>query len=497
MKKIILTLLVFSSVTLIANGKNLSAFFSFCTFDRPGQSPYIETYLNVEGNSVKLVLNAENKLQGKIEVQWTYKQNDKVVHFDKYNLLGQAISDTTQPIHNFVDLKKVSLINGDYDVELKITDKNRSDKSYVSTQHITVNYQPEKINISDIEFVESFSVSTKAGTFTKSGYDIVPLVFNFFPKTMTSLKFYAEIYYTKEVLGDDDFLITYQISGHQNKNIINNLVSYSKQKTSSVNIIMAELPIEDVNSGNYYLSVEVKDKKNNLLASRKAFFQRINPPVKALRMDDLSVIKIENTFVSYMTDKDTLKNYIASLYPISTQFEANVAENQVKLSNLESMQQFFYYFWSTRNPQDPEQAWLNYYEEVKSVNAEYRCTSRKGYESDRGRVYLQYGRPNSISRSEFDGTTYPYEIWQYYAYKEQSNIKFVFMSRNLSANCYDLIHSTARGEFYDSNWEAQLSSLSKSNSMGGDIDRGDNYSNSSLNGAGKSGTPKDLFNNPK
>src|SRR6185295_5279008 len=63
MKKILLAL-IFAVVIHTAYGKNLSAFFSYCTFDQPGKSPYIETYLNVSGTSVQLGKNADNKLQG-------------------------------------------------------------------------------------------------------------------------------------------------------------------------------------------------------------------------------------------------------------------------------------------------------------------------------------------------------------------------------------------------------------------------------------------------
>src|SRR5205085_2529937 len=115
--------------------------------------------------------------------------------------------------------------------------------------------------------------------------------------------------------------------------------------------------------------------------------------------------------------------------PISSQTEVNIAETQLQTGHLTSMQQFFYYFWSQRDAQNPEQAWLDYKTEVNSVNAEFACRTGKGYESDRGRVYLQYGRPNEIEKNYYEGSGYPYEIWHYNATAGQTNIKFVFMTR--------------------------------------------------------------------
>ncbi len=495
MKKRVLTFVLLALLIQQTKGRNLNAFFSYCTFDQPGNSSYIETYLNVVGTSVNLVKNSENKFQGKIEVQWVYKQNEKIVYFNKYNLLSPSLTDLSQAIPDFIDQQRVALHGGDYILELKITDKNSTEQSYITTQNISINYPSKKINISDIELLESYTPSVKAGTFTKSGYDVVPFVYNYFPKTKESLKFYTEIYNTKDVLGDDYFLVTYNIAGHQNKSIINNLGNSKKQKASSITGILAELPIHDVSSGNYNLSIEVRDKSNNLLASKQLLFQRSNPSEKSMNPDDLSVIKIDNTFVSYMTDKEVLTDYISSLYPISEHNEADIEDAQLQYNNIESMQQFFYYFWSKRNSNDPEQAWLDYQAEVNSVNATFACPGRKGYDSDRGRVYLQYGKPNSIDKEYFEGDVYPYEIWQYNTYKDQRNIKFVFFARDLSSNCQMLIHSTAKGEIYDSNWQAHLSE-SKSRQTLQDIDYGDEYNHREIKG-GNIERPIDAFDRPK
>lgn len=456
MKKLMFILIVLSFCLNQTEGRNLNAFFSYCTFDQPGKSPYIETYLNVAGNSVKRSLNAEKKFQGKIEVQWVYKQNDKIVHFDKYNLLSPAVSDSSTTISDFIDQQRVPLANGEYVLELKITDKNSADQSYVSSQNISINYSSAKVNVSDIEFLESYTPTAKAGTFSKSGYNVVPLVYNYFPKTSDTLKFYAEIYNTKEILGNQDFLVSYSISGHQNNHVVNNLAGNKKQKSSSVNILMAELPIKEVTSGNYNLAIEVRNKSNELLATKQTFFQRSNPVERQLSIDDLSLIKIDNTFVSYITNADTLKDYISCLYPISSQVEDNVEQNQILANNLASMQQFFYYFWSKRNADDPELAWLNYKAEVDKVNASYKSLNKKGYETDRGRVYLQYGPPNEIFKRYSEPFTFPYEIWHYNTIANQRDGKFVFYSHNMSSNDFQLLHSNVNGEFYNANWTSYL-----------------------------------------
>ena len=54
------------------------------------------------------------------------------------------------------------------------------------------------------------------------------------------------------------------------------------------------------------------------------------------------------------------------------------------------MQNYFFEFWVSRNPNNPFSfEWQNYLLQVKSVNQAYKNQKKKGYLTDRGRVYLQ------------------------------------------------------------------------------------------------------------
>ena len=110
------------------------------------------------------------------------------------------------------------------------------------------------------------------------------------------------------------------------------------------------------------------------------------------------------------------------------------------------MQQFFYDFWQRRNPENPYMGWMTYKSEVDKVNAKYSSFKKKGYDTDQGRIYLQYGPPNAISPNYNEPNTYPYEIWQYYKIKNQTNRKFVFYSLEFTSKSFVLLHSDAIGE---------------------------------------------------
>jgi GWxTD domain-containing protein len=141
------------------------------------------------------------------------------------------------------------------------------------------------------------------------------------------------------------------------------------------------------------------------------------------------------------------------LKPISNEREVIFAKNVLTNQDVEAMQRYFNNFWINQNEEDPEQAWLNYYERVKLVNKSYSTQVKKGYDTDRGRVFLQYGSPNHIYEEKHDPNAYPYDIWQYYSLNGQSDVKFVFFNQNLVGDDYMLLHSDLKGEIQTRNWD--------------------------------------------
>ena len=165
---------------------------------------------------------------------------------------------------------------------------------------------------------------------------------------------------------------------------------------------------------------------------------------------------VAKTFAAYITNIDTLKEYVKCLRPIATEAEKNFIDRCKKMDDIKLLQQFFFSFWHNRNQLEPEADWIRYYEQVIKVNANFSTKISKGYNTDRGRVYLMYGEPNTITRNTHEPASYPYEIWHYYTIKNQSNRRFIFCNTDLVSNNYELIHSDASGEIYDINWKMKL-----------------------------------------
>ena len=91
------------------------------------------------------------------------------------------------------------------------------------------------------------------------------------------------------------------------------------------------------------------------------------------------------------------------------------------------------------------------------VEENYGTSTRAGFETDRGVVFLKYGIPNTTVSRPNDPGQYPYEIWQYYHLDKRNNVRFVFYNPQFVGNDYRLIYSDLPNEHYNANWQSIIS----------------------------------------
>ena len=437
--------------------KKLNALMSYTTFYSPESGPFIETYLSVRGNSVEFVKNENQKFQASIQVIILFKKSDEIVNYDKYELFSPELEDTTQINFSFIDQQRYSLPQGSYDFELQIWDKNSKAKPYINLQPLTIYYPDDEVTISGIQLIESFEPTKETGILTKGGYDLIPYIVNFYPEHINKITYYGEIYNTKDKLGDEGkYLLTSYITKMEKDQPLASYITYKKETTGDVTVVFSEFDITNLKSGNYFLSIEARDRNNELIAKNRIFFQRSNPRIQ-LRVEDIATININNSFAQRINNLDTLANYIACLDPISDDQERSFALTHLQTADIGTLQKYFHKFWSDRDQLQPEMAWNNYLSEVNKVNLAYSTMISKGFETDRGRVYLKYGPPNAISESYNEPATYPYEIWHYYELENgQRNKRFIFYAKDIVTNDFMLLHSDVSGELANYRWQYYL-----------------------------------------
>ncbi len=448
--------LFFVLTPLLSFGNKLEAYFSYCSFYSPGIGSYVETYLTVAGNSVKYKQNDNGMYQASINVTYIFRTGDQVKTFKKYNFLSPEIPDTTESLVNFMDQQRITVPDGKYLLDIEIQDANAGTTPFSTTQPLEVFYPRKSLLISDIELVERFEKAEEASMITKSGYNIIPYVSNYFPEDEKKLKFYVEIYNAAQILGQDEpYLLKYFIRNYETKAPLSQCTGFKRQSASEVSVFMKEFMIHKLPSGNYELVVEVRDRNNKLLAEQKLFFQRSNPSVK-ISVSDLNNLEITNSFVETIP-WDSLDYYINALYPISDPLEMSfISDDLEKIEDPDTKKKFLLSFWVKRNQLEPEASWQEYRDKVKQVERRFSTSIKNGFETDRGRIYLKYGSPNSIVERKREPNAYPYEIWHYYQIAVRSDARFVFYNPDLISNDYELLHSNVYTEIRDYRWQQKL-----------------------------------------
>lgn len=445
-------LLLFSGSAMAAN---LTAYFDYKKFWSPEDGPYIETYITIVGSSVNYVTQQNGAIQANVEITMILKNGPEIVDYKKYTLNSPGLVDSSYT--DFIDQQRFAMKNGTYELEIEMLDVNNPEaEAFASVQTLEINFPADEVNVSDIQLLDKVVKAEEAGPFTKSGYDLVPVAGNFYPENFSQIRFYTEIYNTHVAGEDERYLLRYYIETFEKEKLLSDFHQFRKVKGQPVHVLMANLNIDKLGTGNYNLVVEVRSKENDLLARKVEFFQR-SKRLQEMDLEALSSVDISETWVAAYDNIDTLMEHIRSTRPLSTNSEKYIVDNTFKQNpDLELLQQYFYSFWYNRNNFEPEQDWEKYRKQVIKVEEMFGTRNKRGYETDRGRVYLKYGAPNTISDRPNEPSSYPYQIWHYYKVGVFNNKRFVFYSPQLVSTDYELLHSDIPGELKDYRWRVRL-----------------------------------------
>lgn len=428
-------------------------------FYTPEKGTYVETNILVVGNSIQYIKQPNGKFQGAVEVLLLFKKGDTIVNYDKYQLKTVMLDDTATIGVGIIDMKRLVLPVGAYSVDITFTDVN-SKVTKQLTQPLLVDYDYNKVQLSDISLVDTYLKTNGKGDaidgaplnkdYIKSNLYMTPYVLAFYPDNQDRLVFYAEAY-NNTGQKDQQMLATYSIRKNGKNEVVGSFNSMRKLTAAPVVPLFGEFDISKLPSGNYDLVVEIRDKENALLTFKKLFFQR-SKAVAPVSQVDMNQLITTSTFVEKFGLPE-IEYQLRTLGPVMSVPENKMITQMIKGGDLELMRKYYLHYWIGKDSTNPEKAWKAYQDKVTLVNQEFGTTINYGFETDRGRVYLQYGSPNQLRDYPREPGAYPYQIWEYYNIERQSNVKFVFYNRDLVTNEFELIHSTALNESQNAQWQ--------------------------------------------
>ncbi|MDR1877961.1 MAG: GWxTD domain-containing protein [Bacteroidales bacterium] len=434
-------------VPLFSDAGNFKVNFNYLAFALPNETSYMELQFLFHGDGLTYLPTNQQTYQAIIGAELFFERNDTLIK-RSYTFTGEEYQDSLQDGKNDIyNVVRIPLPEGAYRMKMLVYDKNNPASDTLSfTDDVKLDFLSEVIAFSDIMPVGFFTKATQENNFTKYGIDYMPYFSDFYPDNISLLTFMTEIYHTDTKITGDDFVIHSYISRKdEDAPFSSRYEKWEKVKTADRHIVFQSFKIDSLPSGNYRLQLEARNSDDTtLLARTSLFFQRSNQRMQYAyaRMDSLSY--------------DTLKLYLDYIYIIANEEERKFINN-ISPEKYKEIEDFFDFFWSRRNPENPKAAWHNYYNQVMKTNYNYSTLKNKGYRTDRGYYYLKYGKPSDVEYEHSNVNGPPYEIWTYHVTPDgQVNVFFVFYNADLTTNDFRLLHSTARGEVRNNDWKKIL-----------------------------------------
>ena len=504
MRKTLAIISLFFVLAMAQAQEGMRALFSYSTFYlSQNQSPYVETYLSFDAWTMQFEQVGESAWRATAEVSIVLRQGDSVCYFKKYELNSPTVASLDAMDFNFLDLQRFSVRSGIYDLEITLRDKVADGEPSVVSEKVIINYDGTHPALSSLQFISSAKPTERENILSRNGYDFEPYVSDYYPEQVERLNYYYEVYNIDREVGSKAFLAMAYVEQYETGQRLENTVSAVRKYGAATVPVYGTLDIAEIPSGNYNLVVELRNSGNQLMLYKKMPFFRSNPGVKGVEISDFTA-----TFAGAYTDEQQLDIYLEALYPVASEREKLVVADLIRRPGLEGKQAFLYTFWQKRDALNPEVAWLKYKERVDYVQATFSYPLTKGINTDRGRVYLQYGPPdfvrdeknfvstrhlgkgsNAYQHSDMvqsstqgyvpDEMNYgnsrghiyylPYQLWRYNMLNGTDNNRvFLFWDEHRSGY-YKLLTSNARGEVQEPDWERRLSRQQLSEGTTGDV----------------------------
>lgn len=343
---------------------------------------------------------------------------------------------------------------GNYLLKVRLRDENSQLQREKQLPITIESFDTGKLNLSDIELATQIHPDVEGKLFYKNGYQVIPNPDQFYGTGMPMLMFYTEIYNLARP-GEADsghYSVQYRIIDGDGQ-VVREFPARLKKTPGESAVEVSGMNIISFHSGTYFFEIEAEDRFTGaMIAKRKKFFiyregdLAVSDSVMKQRAEQKFQAAMERIYKS-MSVQTLDEEFDAANY-IATREEKEI----YKTLDVQGKQKFLMEFWRKRDksPETPDNEFRDdYLKLVNTANKEF-SGFKKGYKSDRGRVLLVYGVPDEIERFPLNMEHKEHHIWKYFSI--QGGVIFVFVDKQGFGNL-ELVHSTARGELSDPDWE--------------------------------------------
>ena len=377
--------------------------------------PYSELSYKKEKDGFK----ADFKLRMSINTSDTQPvptQNEAGAVVQEFSKVSYINSYEEAEAHNLQVLDQIDLFlkPGKYAMKLEVIPESVSIEKPLEIDPV-----PSGLYLSDIQFATSIEpadeVQPQSGKFVKNGVKIIPNPQCLYGEKYTILYAYTEIYNLTQggATSNSNYEVKYNIFSETGESLYTmpekSLPSISKDITE-----VGSVNVSAFKEGAYILKIDITQNDKSVAREKKFWV------IKELTEED----KFTTEELKYYQEI----KYIAS--PEDIKFYNKLSDK--------AKEAYLIRFWKKVGRPVLD----SLIKRIKYADDNFSYTEKQGRDSDRGRIYIKYGKPNEVEKIQFDPTYQPSERWAYFGH---GGIVFIFVDK-LGDGRYGLMYSNIQDE---------------------------------------------------
>ncbi|CAN5585000.1 hypothetical protein BH10BAC5_BH10BAC5_06420 [soil metagenome] len=407
----------------------------------------LEIYSSFLQKSIKYTYKS-GKFTGKALLQISFYDVSKgSTIFNQTYSIPVELSDTSSVKLNENMIVKLDylLLPGTYKIQGIGSDGDNSNLTDTISYDVTIDsFESTHAQISDIQFATSISNSKDTSSlFYKNTLEVLPNPNNLFGNKLKDIFYYIELYDLNSLnLGENINVDISILDANQKQKYKTNKIL---KKGSDSRVDIGKFAIDSFPSGSYILQYSVVSGGVPAATANKKFYIYNSGINSTVYNDDNTNDFLKSEFGS-MTSENADMEFEKLLY-IITPAEKDYYK---KLSTVEDKRKFLYTFWKARNNNSISNVRLNFFKRLNEANNQFSESFKDGWKSDRGRIYVLYGKPDNVDRFPFESSSHAYEIWHYDNLEGGAEVDFV--ERESSTGIYTIVNSTLKNEVKFPEW---------------------------------------------
>ena len=356
----------------------------YCTFKQPGKATnLVDLYYAVPFNNLTFI-KAKNKFEATFQLQMSiYDEKDNLIINREWtqSFLVNTFAET-RSAKEFIGKAILEFKPGIYKLVASISDRNSLGKAQTEKELVVEEFGKSPLELSDLKLSKQVNSS------------IIPN-----PKLIFEDDLYLayEIYLNqKETIKSTDTIeLEYSICEVSEQEV--NISKQSRAKLEEIVKADEKFDLFDLSDGHYILIVNVKVDSFNASKERKFMVKKptYNYSLGSNFSEDLRLLK-------YVATKKEIKEL-------------------KKLKDASERASYLERFWKRRDP-TPRTRKNELFEEflrrLQFANKYFATPKKKGWQTDRGHVYILLGEPYTVRDLPFELGEKPRQIWTYARYGE-------------------------------------------------------------------------------